>query len=311
LFKKNIHFLIVYIKFKAMRNTQSFIKNIKNKERIRPMNRKIRENGNAGFSLVELIVVIAIMAVMVAVLAPSLLQYVERSRAQKDDSAMGEVTNAIQLALSDQDIYDEVLYYTSYNNVSCYIDQAKESELKTTGDDATVEKIVTKKADTTKNADAVDEYMFDDNARLKDEVEYHLAGNMRGVTITFNATRGNNKATFKLADAWVNDAFITTPNVKKAEGVAANWKSVSGLEQPTAAVKFSDMKAGGNNNTYLYNRVRATIGDSVELTSQTYRNSDYTVFIRMGSTGGNQATAQDAIKVYGQWNGTNLVVAAN
>ena len=60
-------------------------------------------------------------------------------------------------------------------------------------------------------------------------------------------------------------------------------------------------------NTYLYNRTRATIGDKVELTSQTYRNSEYTVFIRMGSTGGNQASAQDAIKVYGQWNGTNLL----
>ena len=275
------------------------------------MNKKIRENGNAGFSLVELIVVIAIMAVMVAVLAPSLLQYVERSRAQKDDSAMGEVTNAIQLALSDQDIYDEVLYYTSYNNVSCYIDQAKESELKlTTGVDdnaGAVEKITTKVKDDTKANASEDEYMYDDNARLRDEIEYHLAGNMRGVTITFNATRGNNKATFKLADAWVNDAFADSPKVEVAEDAAPSWVSVSGLTKPTTTIKFSDMKAGGNANTYLYNRVRATIGDSVELTSQTYRNSDYTVFIRMGSTGGAQADAQDAIKVYGQWNGTNLV----
>ena len=60
-------------------------------------------------------------------------------------------------------------------------------------------------------------------------------------------------------------------------------------------------------NHYLYNRVRSVIGDRVELTSQTYRNSQYTVFIRIGSTGGNQADAQDAIKVYGQWNGTNLM----
>ena len=34
------------------------------------------KNENKGFSLVELIVVIAIMAVMVAVLAPALLGYV-------------------------------------------------------------------------------------------------------------------------------------------------------------------------------------------------------------------------------------------
>ena len=64
-----------------------------------------KQNLKKGFSLVELIVVIAIMAVMVAVLAPSLLQYVERSRAQKDDSAMGEVANDIML-LGIQSVFD-------------------------------------------------------------------------------------------------------------------------------------------------------------------------------------------------------------
>ena len=56
----------------------------------------------------------------------------------------------------------------------------------------------------------------------------------------------------------------------------------------------------------LYNKLRAVIGDNITLSSQTYRNSEYTVFIRMGSMGGNQASAQDAVAVYGQWNGTNL-----
>ena len=62
-------------------------------------------------------------------------------------------------------------------------------------------------------------------------------------------------------------------------------------------------------NAMLYNKLRAVIGDSIVLSSQTYRNSEYTVFIRMGSMGGNQAGAQDAVAVYGQWNGTNLPVA--
>ncbi len=39
--------------------------------------------GNKGFSLVELIVVIAIMAVLVGVLAPTLIRNVEKSREVK------------------------------------------------------------------------------------------------------------------------------------------------------------------------------------------------------------------------------------
>ncbi len=43
---------------------------------------------NQGFSLVELIIVIAIMAVLVGVLAPQFIKYVERGRAQRDASAL-------------------------------------------------------------------------------------------------------------------------------------------------------------------------------------------------------------------------------
>lgn len=47
-----------------------------------------------GFSLTELIVIIAVMAVLAAVLAPSLLQYTERSRAQKDGVKVADVSGA-------------------------------------------------------------------------------------------------------------------------------------------------------------------------------------------------------------------------
>ena len=64
----------------------------------------MKNRNNKGFSLVELIVVVAIMAVLVGVLAPAYLKYVEKSRIQKDVSAIGEVVNAIEIALADEDI---------------------------------------------------------------------------------------------------------------------------------------------------------------------------------------------------------------
>jgi type IV pilus assembly protein PilA len=255
---------------------------------------EIRTNENKGFSLVELIVVIAIMAVMAAVLAPSLLGYVERSRAQKDDSAMGELTNSIKLALADQDVFDECLAYTAKFNYSCYVDDAEARDL-TTAKGA----VITKAADNVGGAKTDVQFTYDDSTRKLDETEYTLAGNMRGLTVTFSTKTGSdavnntNKAVYDLALGKVN-TYAAAP---------------TGASAPKT-VDFGKMDSSGtaasSNTGKLYNRVRATVGDKIELSSQTYRNSNYTVFICMGSTGGNQATAQDAIRVYGQWNGTNL-----
>jgi prepilin-type N-terminal cleavage/methylation domain-containing protein len=260
---------------------------------------KIKKNATKGFSLVELIVVVAIMAVLTAVLAPSLLAYVERTRAQKDDSAMGEVTNAIMLALADQDVYDEVLFYTCKDNKSCYVDSESAGDAK----------IVTKDADKNGEYSDGDQWMLGADARLLDEEEFAFAGVMRGVTITFEPVISTNKSKFILADGKINGndlvgkGFTVAQYINTKPVVSEGVTSYEGTT-PTK-FKLGEMTTG-NGHSYLYNRVRATVGDEIALTSQTYRNSDYTVFIRMGTTGGFQADAQDAIMVYGQWNGTNL-----
>ena len=66
---------------------------------------------NHGFSLVELIVVVAIMAVLVGVLAPAYLAYVEKTRVQRDESAAGEIFRAAEIVVytGQYDISDTVL----------------------------------------------------------------------------------------------------------------------------------------------------------------------------------------------------------
>ncbi|WP_075718188.1 type II secretion system protein [Roseburia sp. 499] len=69
---------------------------------LKMMNKKQKTTTNKGFSLVELIVVIAIMAVLVAVLAPAMLRYVENSRKSTDASTVeGVVSTAQATVISD------------------------------------------------------------------------------------------------------------------------------------------------------------------------------------------------------------------
>ncbi len=65
-----------------------------------------KKKNNKGFSLVELIVVIAIMAVLVGVLAPTLIRKVEESRLSKDKQNLDNLRQAIVTALADEDFAD-------------------------------------------------------------------------------------------------------------------------------------------------------------------------------------------------------------
>ena len=54
----------------------------------------MKEKGNKGFSLVELIIVIAIMAVLIAVLAPQFIKYVEQSKRSRDIQSADQIREA-------------------------------------------------------------------------------------------------------------------------------------------------------------------------------------------------------------------------
>lgn len=61
----------------------------------------MKKMNNKGFSLIELIIVIAIMAVLVAIIAPNLTKYLGKSKSQTDKTNIDEIKKQFKNAISD------------------------------------------------------------------------------------------------------------------------------------------------------------------------------------------------------------------
>lgn len=67
----------------------------------------MRKRDNKGFSLIELIIAIAILVILTGLLAPQFMRYMEKSREAKDLQTLDTFYSAVQVALASEEAYNE------------------------------------------------------------------------------------------------------------------------------------------------------------------------------------------------------------
>lgn len=62
------------------------------------------KKNNAGFSLVELLVVVAIMAIAIGVMAPQLIKYIEKTNVSSDAQLADTIRTGVSMAIVDAEV---------------------------------------------------------------------------------------------------------------------------------------------------------------------------------------------------------------
>ncbi len=75
-----------------------------------------KKKNNKGFSLIELIIAIAILIILTGLLAPQFMKYIEKSRLAKDMQTLDTVYTAVQGAIADEDAYQALVVEMAKTN---------------------------------------------------------------------------------------------------------------------------------------------------------------------------------------------------
>ena len=134
--------------------------------------KKMSQKNNKGFSLVELFVVVAIMAVLMGILVPTLVKNVEKSKKQKDASAIEEIRSTMVTTLADP-TYSDIEATIVYDGTTMDVDNPKTITAVSPITDAEVKTFLT-----AVSADVKDWKFTSKAYKADDEVTFVISGQM-------------------------------------------------------------------------------------------------------------------------------------
>ncbi|MCR4763626.1 MAG: prepilin-type N-terminal cleavage/methylation domain-containing protein [Lachnospiraceae bacterium] len=69
----------------------------------------MKRKAESGFSLIELLIAITVMVLLVGLIAPQVIRYVDRAREVRDMQTLDSIYEGINAALTDEDAYDSFM----------------------------------------------------------------------------------------------------------------------------------------------------------------------------------------------------------
>lgn len=135
---------------------------------------KLRMN-NKGFSLVELIVVIAIMAVLIGVLAPQFIKYVDKSRASTDMQNLQQIKSAAEAYFADNPSAEAEAFKVTANGTELEFDGAADEVMANAGLSQDLKLSSTKWEDISMIYDAANNVWTITGTNTVDKAKYNLA----------------------------------------------------------------------------------------------------------------------------------------
>ncbi len=179
----------------------------------------MKKRKDQGFTLVELIIVVAVIAILAGVLAPQYLQYVERSRESNDLQIATSIIDAALIAIADPanqvpaNETIEVLWGTAYPEEHEYHSWLLVREAGNSSDRISAifpTKIAASNFDTTKLAEGIIEIMGEEVKNNHTDKYCVLDSPQSSVASTTNFVIHINTSSGEVAVAYVNGQ--ATPN---------------------------------------------------------------------------------------------------